>query len=603
MNPQDANPFFKHNISVLKGNQAKAVGKVKLLSFFRITIFIGYLVGLVFLSNLREFNLSLALTFVFVLIFGGIVKAHKKAKFKLNQFRYLIQINEEETQRLEGNLHDLPNGQSFFEPNHAYAPDLDIFGFNSLYQLLVRSRLKGTRKILSQWMLKGATKKDILDRQTAILELKEKTDWRQEITALGMTNQEKEQDTISLDDLEPWLKEHVEIIDRPIWAILEIIMPLIASATILGFWLGNWPYQLMFVPLLINLFILKTIFEPLKNMTTGFGGMIHLLDGYSQIISILEHTGFHSALLNQHAENLKQKGQLASKAIKQLSSIFYFLQNRINLIYMPLNTLFLLDMIILRRTLKWHQTNKRNLGPWLKSVHHIDALSDLASFEFANPSFTKPNIDDNPHTLLAKSLGHPLIKSQQRIPNDFNLMSKGHLGLITGSNMSGKSTFLRTIGVNIVLAQMGAVVCAKEFKLSLMQVFTSMRTQDNLEENVSSFYAELQRIKQLLDSLNKEEPTFYMLDEILKGTNSEDRHKGAISLIEQLTKQNCMGLISTHDIQLAELSKENMEISNYSFNSTIEGDEINFNYKLTDGPCASFNASKLMEKMGIINKS
>lgn len=169
--------------------------------------------------------------------------------------------------------------------------------------------------------------------------------------------------------------------------------------------------------------------------------------------------------------------------------------------------------------------------------------------------------------------------------------------------MSGKSTFLRTVGVNLVLAQMGAPVCAEKFQFSLTGIFTSMRTQDNLEESVSSFYAELKRIKTLLNSLESEVPVFYFLDEILKGTNSDDRHIGAMALIDQLTKKPCMGMISTHDVHLAELSKENSKIENYSFNSTIDGDKIDFDYKLTPGPCKSFNASKLMEQMGIIKSA
>ncbi|MCV9389544.1 MutS-related protein [Reichenbachiella ulvae] len=239
---------------------------------------------------------------------------------------------------------------------------------------------------------------------------------------------------------------------------------------------------------------------------------------------------------------------------------------------------------------------------WFDAVHQIDALSDLASFAYANPTFTFPKLSDTDHVLVAEQMAHPLIKSTQRVSNDFALSGKGRLGLVTGSNMWGKSTFLRTIGINLVLAQMGAPVCARKFELSLVQLFTSMRTQDNLEENVSSFYAELKRLKQLLDLLQQGEPIFYMLDEILKGTNSEDRHKGALSLIDQLIKENCRGLISTHDIQLSALSKDQPNIQNMNFNSSIVDDEIIFDYKLSLAPCGSFNASKLMEKMGIIKK-
>ena len=199
-------------------------------------------------------------------------------------------------------------------------------------------------------------------------------------------------------------------------------------------------------------------------------------------------------------------------------------------------------------------------------------------------------------------MGHPLIKPQERISNDFELIGHGTIGLITGSNMSGKSTFLRTVGVNLVLAQMGAPVCAFDMNLSLTRVFTSMRTQDNLEEHISSFYAELKRIKQLLDDIDEQSPIFFLLDEILKGTNSEDRHNGSKALLDQLNTSHATGLVSTHDLALSRLASQNENIINYSFNSKIIQDQIIFDYLLTPGPCKSFNASKLMENMGIIIK-
>ncbi len=603
MTNEEVYPYFQNRITQLQQEKEELSSRVNLLSFLRFFLFLLFLVGVVYMANIRLFTPVPFLVFFFVLIFGTIVRIHLKAKFKLSQFEYLIQLNEEELLRQKGQLHDLPSGKNLLDTNHPYAPDLDIFGSNSLYQLLVRSRLSGTRKVLTHWMLNGASKIEILERHEAIKELIPDHEWRQEISALGMTSQKKDEDGSSIENLVSWLNDHLHFVDKSIWGILEIVMPLFAATLVFGFWLGDWPYQLFFIPIVINLFLLKIIFAPLMSLSQSFEGIHHLLEGYGHIIHKIENREFKSTFLQRQFHSLHTKDKSASKAIRQLGNILHFHQNRINQIYIPLNILFLLDLIIFRRTLSWKKKYEKNLKQWLDAVHQIDAIADLSSYAFANPSTTYPQIKDEPHFILTNEMGHPLIKKEQRISNDFHLENKGQLALITGSNMSGKSTFLRTLGVNIVLAQMGAPVCAKNFEISLMQVFTSMRTQDNLEENVSSFYAELKRIKFLLDSLNQEVPVFYMLDEILKGTNSDDRHKGAISLIDQVTHQNCMGMISTHDIQLADLSKDNPRIKNYSFNNTIQGDEIIFDYKLTNGPCKSFNASKLMEKMGIIKKS
>ena len=374
-----------------------------------------------------------------------------------------------------------------------------------------------------------------------------------------------------------------------------------------GFHLHNllifeWPYQWIYIPIMINVALLSIIFKPLMDLTKEFGGIANFLKGYENVILQIENQTFKSSLLVDLHSRLKLGNSSASNSIQSLRRILMFLLSRGNFLYLPFNLLFLLDVNWLLMAIQWKKKNINQVKDWFDTVHQIDALSDISSYAHANPDFVFATIADSAQTLNVREMGHPLIKKEQRIRNDFSLNEKGKLGLVTGSNMSGKSTFLRTIGVNLVLAQMGAPVCAEKFEFSIVQVFTSMRTQDNLEENVSSFYAELKRLKTLLDLLNEEESIFYMLDEILKGTNSEDRHKGALSLIDQLVKENCRGLISTHDIQLSKLSDTNQNIQNMSFNSSIVEDEIIFDYKLSLEACKSFNASKLMEKMGIIKK-
>lgn len=600
---QSASQYFENRIVDLQKESQQLERSTSALSWIRVLAFVTFTVAEIYFANAREFQFLFFTFMAFVPVFGLIVRKHNQAKFALTQHQHLITINENELKRCKGTLSDLDDGIEFLDTTHAYAPDLDLFGSNSLFQLLTRSKLSGTRDIIKDWLLIKSTKQEIEERQEALKELATDTEWRQNLTAYGYHGDQKNQkDGNVVVSLLGWLDKNLGSIDRPIWKILRIIMPALSLGLIIGISWFDLAYQWIYLPLLINIALLSFIIKPLILITQEFGNIATFLKGYENVILQIEGKQFQSPLLTRLHGQLQTKDASASKAINALRRILMFLLNRSNFLYAPFNLLFLLDVNWLIMAIQWKKKYINKAENWFDAIHQIDALADMASYAFANPQFVYPSISEDSHELDAKEIAHPLIKSEQRISNDFTLSEKGTLGLITGSNMSGKSTFLRTIGVNLVLAQMGAPVCASQFRFSPVQIFTSMRTQDNLEENVSSFYAELKRLKSLLQLLESDEPVFYMLDEILKGTNSDDRHRGALSLIDQLIQQNCRGLISTHDIQLSELSKAHTNIQNMSFNSTIEADEIIFDYKLSLSPCKSFNASKLMEKMGIIKK-
>ncbi|MEL7149007.1 MAG: DNA mismatch repair protein MutS, partial [Bacteroidota bacterium] len=312
----------------------------------------------------------------------------------------------------------------------------------------------------------------------------------------------------------------------------------------------------------------------------------------------IEMERFESPLLTKSQSKLN--GGQASAEIKRLDSIAYWFGSRASFFYLIIGPMLMLDYHLLARAASWKNKQAGSIQQWFEVVDDFGAIAGIAGHAWLHPQHAFPAITEELFTLSGKKIGHPLLDADKRVYNDFSFDKKGEVAIITGSNMSGKSTFERTLGVNIVLAQLGAPVCADELTLCPMEVFTSMRTKDNLEESTSSFYAELKRLRQLLDHVKEHPVTFYVIDEVLKGTNSEDRYKGAVSLAKQLAGKNCFGLISTHDLSLSKLADGHTEMSNYSFNSTIEGDQIVFDYQLTQGPCRSFNASKLMENMGII---
>ena len=270
-----------------------------------------------------------------------------------------------------------------------------------------------------------------------------------------------------------------------------------------------------------------------------------------------------------------------------------------NYMYQLLNSFLLMDIHLIIGTEKWKAKNKAFLKLWAEVVSEFEVINSFAGFCYSNPSYAFPSITEKDHFVYFESLGHPLLTTNQRVCNDFKSEGQGDIVMITGSNMGGKSTFLRTVGVNIVLALAGAPCCAKYGQLAQLKLFTSMRTQDNLMKGISSFYAELSRIESMLKRIESTEPIYFLLDEMFKGTNSEDRYKGGISLINQLSKLKTSGIIATHDIELAKLSGNKKLVTNYSFNSELKDNSMMFSYKLHPNICNDFNASELMKKSGI----
>ncbi len=275
------------------------------------------------------------------------------------------------------------------------------------------------------------------------------------------------------------------------------------------------------------------------------------------------------------------------------------------LVFIPLNIFTYWDLQQVWQLEKWKQQQQQKIHLWFEAVAEQEALSSLANLAFNHPSWVFPVIRPDWFTLICREAGHPLIAVDKCVTNSFELDGHPQLAFITGSNMAGKSTFLRTIGTNLVLAMAGAPVFATKFETPVLKLMTSMRVTDNLEESASTFYAELQKLKMILDEVKKhttvhEERVFLLLDEILRGTNSLDRHTGSEALLKQLIKENAVGVIASHDLSLAELETQFPNaIRNYHFDVTIHGSELSFDYKLKEGVCQTLTATLLMKKRGI----
>ncbi|OEK07461.1 MutS family DNA mismatch repair protein [Roseivirga misakiensis] len=587
---------YKSRQSQFSESAGKLKSQYTTLSWVRVLIFVGATIGIIVSADNKDGASMLAIIVVALVAYVLLLKKHSTVRFDLKLAQAQEQINTNEIKRMDNDLKGFEDGKKYYNVSHPYHEDLDVFGKHSLFQLINRTSTFLGEKTLAKWLGYGASVEEIRDRQQSVEELAPNLDFRQNFEAYGKANADTDIDHQPLLD---WLKEDTSIKNIGLYKVLLAVLPLAMITTIALSTMGTLQSG---IPVLIgffNLIILGGVFSKVRDVTQRTEEGYKSLNAMRYQIQMIESTEFSSPRLTHLKKTILNDKTSASQTIKSLTMILDNLQNRVNVFYIVLDILLLLDIFWYIKIANWKNENSADIKTWFETISEIDALASIAGFAYSNPDFKFPTISTNHFDIEAESLGHPLIKSESRVTNNFEFHGEGGICLITGSNMSGKSTFLRTVGVNCILGLMGAPVCAAKMTVSPLNVFTSMRSQDDLEENVSSFYAELKRLKQLLASIDNETPILFMIDEVLKGTNSKDRHKGALALIKQLNASYAFGFVSTHDIELGNITNELNGVKNYSFNSEITGDEIKFDYKLTPGICKSFNATKLMQKMGI----
>ena len=605
--------IYSDNIKIYDAKLLKLSKKLNRISFLRLSIFV---ISSIILLYLFSFNLLTPILIVFplsMLCFGSAIKYHNKTAFLKKHTAFLKSINESEISREECKLEKFEPGHQFINQNHPYTSDLDIFGQHSIFQILNRTTTESGMILLSEWLSEPAPNDEIRHRQKAIKELAQKLDWRQDFQASGMHFQNRKSDYYKLLD---WVKAPMVLLKhRGIYIAVAIILSVLS---VLGFYFfmlsltsSNWYIYLLplIAVLFINSRILKKVDPIADDIVKTAQENIDTLKGYRTLINKIERESFESKKLNELQSILIKSNYSAFHEINRLCKLLDFsLQRGVNNIKIPiqgnffyslLNSFLLLDIYLIIGIEKWKSKNKAFLKLWAEAVSEFEVINSLAGFCYSNPTYTFPETTEKNNYVHFESLGHPLISSNKRVCNNFHSEGQGDVVLITGSNMGGKSTFLRTVGVNLVLALAGAPCCAKQGQVSNLKIYTSMRTQDNLKEGISSFYAELSRIERMLKLIESSQNTFFLLDEMFKGTNSEDRHKGGYSLINQISELKTSGIIATHDIELAKLSGNKMLVTNYSFNSEIKKDSMIFSYELQPGICNDFNASELMKKSGI----
>ncbi len=538
---------------------------------------------------------GLFLLFLIGLAFAWFVRWHQKMQHLRRHLEKLATINQLELQAADNDFSSFDPGLEFIDPAHPYTGDLDIFGEFSFFQYTDRTSTASGKQWLADYLQTPAEKTKILLRQEAITELSEKLDWRQDFQATG---QETNDSPVHVKQLKEWLKTEpfvkgnrmmtAALFLAPIWALIGLLLFI--------FYLPWYAAILFLVP---PAWLLRRTYEQVNQVHLRTTHAEDVLSRYSDLMRCIETEDFTSKKLQKIKAALFSNSEPASRNIRRLSYLIGQLNVRYNVFAVFLNLGGLWDLQWVYRLEKWKEKMKSDVPVWFDALAELEAILSFATLHFNNPDWIFPEIYDE-DKLVAEAIGHPLIAAETRVDNDMKMPVRGHIRLITGSNMAGKSTFLRTAGLNIVLAMTGAPVCAKKFQVPLLRVYTSMRTQDALHESTSAFYAELKRLKFVIEAVERGEKVFFILDEILKGTNSRDRHTGAKALIEQLIRSKGAGLIATHDLELGALEKDSEgAIENWCLEVDIRGDQLHFDYKLKPGISKSFNATLLMQQMGI----
>lgn len=571
-------------------------GQLSWFSLLRLLFFAGF----VFLgfkaiqTGDRLFILSTIATLVIFLLF---IRWYDKLQAEVLFYKELARLNQAEIDFLNGQPSAYPDGREYTDPHHPFSYDLDLFGAGGLFSYLNRTSTSFGRQALAQNLLHPDTTV-IHERQEAIDELAAKLDFRQHLQAHGALLDTREKE---LQQLKAWLDAKPGFTNKTIYLFL-LFFPLVTLSCLFYYFISeqeaflNYFYFLFVVNLVIAGIFAKRIAAHLSVSTS----VTKILQQFAGQLQQIESQQFSSALLKKLQAGLKTGHVNSSRSIAKLASLFNYLETVINLVVsILLNGLFLFHVHILYALEKWKQKNGRQIMPWLELLGEMEALTSFANLAFNNKTFCQPQLSET-ETLVAKNMGHPLIAEKKRVNNSISF-AKHRFVILTGSNMSGKSTFLRTLGINLVLARAGSHVCAEEFVFYPYSVHVSMRITDSLQDSESFFYAELKRLHSIIQELEQGEKTFVILDEILRGTNSNDKHNGTVGLIHKLVAAHATGIIATHDLTVSKLAEENNGyISNQCFESEIVNDELVFDYKLKEGVCTKLSASFLMKKMGVI---
>jgi DMSO reductase anchor subunit len=505
----------------------------------------------------------------------------RKLKNEIRKIGILLKINELEVKALSGDYTAFDPGNEFIDQSHDYTHDLDIFGEGSIFQYINRSSTIFGKLRLAEFLNRAFSfSPKVIQRQKAVSELSDMVKLRQQIQLIFHDEKIAETDKTEMTD---WLKSDSPVRNLKMLRLLAFGLPSVTLGCILLSFAGLIPFPtfLIVLQLTIVFFYIRQTLQVQNSITSKS----KILNKFAQCLVLIENTAFTSDYLLDLQNQLGGKGgKSPSKTIHQLSGILNYMDSNLNmLVSIFLNGLFMFNLHLLLQVEKWKKLNQENVPLWFDTIATFDAMCSMGNFAYNHPEFIFPKPVENNFEFVAENLGHPLISHNQRVVNDVEIKGWNQFAIITGANMSGKSTFLRTIGVNYILAMAGAPVCATKLNFYPIQIHSSIRTSDSLTRHESYFYAELKRLKQIIDELENGGERLILLDEILKGTNSKDKQAGSIALIEQLLHYKSVGLFATHDLMLGELANRfPNQVNNLCFEIGNEDRNVSFIHFFSD---------------------
>ncbi len=580
------------------------------LSNARLIVVLAALAGFFWSIFHDELIPSLVFAGAGVFAFVALMFRHDKSLAREKRSAQMEAINEAGLDRIQGRWNRFPvDGRGFSDEAHAYASDLDIFGHSSLFQWMNAAQTRlgrlGLARLLSQPPRAAGL---IAADQDMVRELAPRLDWRQRFQAAGghpPARPAKEDP----ETLIAWAEETAEIFPRPALASALRFLPLLSFAYALCVFVQYGLSALMVPPFLLHAILASRNQSRHGPVLDAIRRQKDNLELYLELLGLGESAGFAGAGLQALTSRLRNpQGTPASVAVHRLQRLAEHLETRLNpVLHFLVNALFLWDLQWLWVFRGWRRENGPNLRIWLDTLARLEILSSLAIPAFENPDWAFPDIATAAGTtgtgdplVDARAMAHPLLPADTRVGNDLRLGGRGEVLIITGSNMSGKSTMMRTVGVNLVLAYAGAPVCARSFRCAALELHTSMRLKDDLEKRISSFYAELLRIKGIVEAARAGRQVLFLVDEIFRGTNSKDRHAGAMAVLRQLHTLGAAGLVSTHDLELAKLeAMEPGSFHNFHFQERYEDGKIGFDYKMAQGVSTTTNAMHLLRMVGL----
>ncbi|RWY47910.1 MutS-related protein [Mucilaginibacter gilvus] len=569
-------------------------------SLYRLGIFALFIVAIVLTVSQDNILILVAALLVLGFVFAKLVGKQNEFETAKKYYLDLKKVNENEAASIAAHSNMYPDGSWFANDKHHYTGDLDIFGKGSLFQLINRGATSQGNNKLANWLLAPEKKEVILSRQEAVKELAAKAEWKLTFQANLLFSLKQHRDQVT--NLITFLKTPVELDNEKFLRAYSQAAPFVLMAMLVAGYFYT-PILYVVVPVMWFNYRQASTRTKIVQKTDLIAGKIdtalqHFVLGFQNI----EQAEWNADYTQNISKKLKDaNGQVVSAQIKQLSLLINKLNYRLNMILMVLlNAIFIWDIRQLMAIEAWKKANHENFETAFDVIAEFEALISLAVPAINYPDWTYPIIADTKgYTLTAKNIAHPLIRGK-RVDNDYELNNAFSVDIITGSNMAGKSTFLRTIGINTVLALAGAPVCAGAMEVSVITMVTYMRIKDSLNESTSTFKAELDRLQMLLAAVENQSRVFFLIDEMLRGTNSVDKYLGSKAVIEQLIAKKGVGMVATHDLQIARLEdKYPAYIRNYYFDIQVIGGEMLFDYKIKHGECKTFNASLLLKQIGI----